>query len=226
MKGRKYSTKNAGCVVVVAAAAKREEEDGGGLGCEGVRAHARSCQKEEVAEDGERASSLTPQLSLRRERERPQQPLFSLSLRERVHSTSSRGEESGGEDPGKKERRGKRVAGGVKGVRVSPEKGVCVECGVCSLSLCLVVGVFRCGGGKRAASKSAQTFLPPPPSPKVKRWRKWEGERLSKQEERIPVAARSWWKIETERREGKEGCVLIRSPDHSSAREQFFLQIN
>ncbi len=162
VKGRKYSTKNAGCVVVVAAAAaKREEEDGGGLGCEGVRAHARSCQKEEVAEeDGERASSLTPQLSLRRERERerPQQPLFSLSLRVRVHSTSSRGEESGGEDPGKKERRGKRVAGGVKGVRVSPEKGVC---GVCSLSFCLVVGVFRCGGGKRAASKSAQTFLPP-----------------------------------------------------------------
>ena len=77
MKGRKYSTKNAGCVVV-AAAAKREEEDGGGLGCEGVRAHARSCQKEEVAEeDGERASSLTPQLSLRRERERGHSSLSS-----------------------------------------------------------------------------------------------------------------------------------------------------
>ncbi len=78
MKGRKYSTKNAGCVVAAAAAAaKREEEDGGGLGCEGVRAHARSCQKEEVAEDGERASSLTPQLSLRRERERGHSSLSS-----------------------------------------------------------------------------------------------------------------------------------------------------
>ena len=93
------------------------------------------------------------------ERGRPQQPLFSLSLRERVYSTSSRGEESGGEDPGKKERRGKRVAGGVKGVRVSPEKGVCVECAA-SLSAWWWVS-FGAEGGKRAASKSAQTFLPP-----------------------------------------------------------------